>query len=71
MADTPERQAVMTEAAKLMIAYMPYKIHVHRVFTDLVQPWVLGYHRNIFVREFWKYIDIDPAGRAQRGAAAA
>ena len=71
MADTPERQAVMTEAAKLMIAYMPYKIHVHRVFTDLAQPWVLGYHRNIFVREFWKYIDIDPAGREQRGAAAA
>jgi hypothetical protein len=20
---------------------------------------VLGYHRNIFVRDFWKYVDID------------
>ena len=59
MPDGPERLAVIEEAKKLMIAYMPYKIHVHRTFTDLAQPWVLGYHRNIFVREFWKYVDID------------
>jgi ABC-type transport system substrate-binding protein len=59
MPDSPERVAVMQEAAKLMVAYMPYKVHVHRIFTDLAQPWVLGYHRNIFVREFWKYADID------------
>jgi ABC-type transport system substrate-binding protein len=57
--DGPERQAVMEEARKLMVAYMPYKVHAHRIFTDLTHPWVLGYHRNIFVREFWKYIDID------------
>jgi len=71
MADSPERQQVMTQAAKLMIAYMPYKVHVHRVFTDLTQPWVLGYHRNIFVRDFWKYVDIDVAERERRGASAA
>ena len=63
----PERAALMTEAKKLMIAYMPYKIHVHRVFTDLAHPWVIGYHRNIFLRDFWKFVDIDPDG--QRGAA--
>jgi ABC-type transport system substrate-binding protein len=59
--DGPERQAVMDEAAKLMVAYMPYKMHVNRIFTDLTHPWVQGYHRNIFVRDFWKYVDIDPA----------
>jgi ABC-type transport system substrate-binding protein len=69
MPDGPERQAVMDAAAKLMIAYMPYKIHVHRYFTDLTQPWVMGYHRNIFVREFWKYVDIDPAAQQRKGAA--
>jgi ABC-type transport system substrate-binding protein len=57
--DGPEREAVMAQARKLMIAYMPYKVHVHRIFTDLAQPWVQGYHRNIFVREFWKYVDVD------------
>jgi hypothetical protein len=26
---------------------------------------VLGFDRNIFVRDFWKYIDIDAAMQAQ------
>ena len=42
-----------------LVAYMPYKVHVHRVFTDLAHPWLVGYSRNIFVRDFWKYIDVD------------
>ena len=57
--DGPERRALMEEATKLMVAYMPYKVHVHRIFTDLAHPWVVGYNRNIFVREFYKYVDID------------
>jgi ABC-type transport system substrate-binding protein len=63
--DGPERQALLDEAKKLMVAYMPYKIHVHRIWTDLWHPWVLGYDRNIFVREFWKYLDIDAAMQAR------
>jgi ABC-type transport system substrate-binding protein len=55
----PERMAAMTEAQRLMIAYMPIKVHVHRIFTDLAQPWVIGYHRNVFLRESWKWLDID------------
>jgi len=66
MPDGPERNAVIADAARLMVAYMPYKVHVHRIFTDLAQPWVLGYHRNIFVRDFWKYVDIDPARQKGR-----
>ncbi len=62
--NSPERQAAMDEAAKLLIAYMPIKAHVHQVWTDLAHPWVLGYHRNNFVRDFWKYVDIDPALQA-------
>ena len=64
--DGPQRLAVMTEMKKLMVAYMPYKGHVHRIWTDLAQPWVVGYHRNVFVREFWSYVDIDAAERARR-----
>ena len=70
MPDGPERKALMADAARLMVAYMPYKVHVHRIFTDLAQPWLLGYHRNIFVRDFWKYVDIDlDALQRSRGAA--
>jgi ABC-type transport system substrate-binding protein len=65
--DGPERQAAMTAAAKLMVAYMPYKIHVHRVWTDLAHAWVVGYDRNVFVREFWKYVDIDLDEQRRRG----
>ena len=70
MPDGPERYAVMADAARLLVAYMPYKVHVHRIFTDLTQPWVLGYHRNIFVRDFWKYVDVDLAAyQRAKGAA--
>ncbi|MBS0444694.1 MAG: bicyclomycin resistance protein [Proteobacteria bacterium] len=57
----PERQAAIDEAKKLHIAYMPFKVHVHRIFTDLAQPWVVGYHRNVFagIGAGWRYVDID------------
>jgi ABC-type transport system substrate-binding protein len=63
MPDGPERQAVMQEASKLMVAYAPYKITGHRIATDLTHPWVLGYRRNPFVREFYKYLDVEPGAR--------
>ncbi|MCW5661069.1 MAG: bicyclomycin resistance protein [Burkholderiaceae bacterium] len=66
--DGPERAALLDEAKRLMVAYMPYKVHVHRIWTDLSQPWVTGYHRNVFVREFWKYVDVDMAERAKRSS---
>lgn len=62
----PERMQVMTEMKKLTVAYMPYKAHVHRIWTDLAQPWVVGYHRNVFVRDWWRYVDIDTAEKARR-----
>ena len=64
--DGPERQAVIDQAKRLTVAYMPYKAHAHRIWTDMAQPWVKGYHRNIFVREFWKYVDVDMDERAAR-----
>ncbi|HMC14233.1 MAG TPA: ABC transporter substrate-binding protein, partial [Albitalea sp.] len=59
MPDGPERERVMQEANKLVVAYVPYKVSSHRIATDLMHPWVVGYRRNAFVREFWKFVDID------------
>ncbi|MEO5732987.1 MAG: ABC transporter substrate-binding protein [Rubrivivax sp.] len=67
--DGPERLKVMQDAAKLMVAYMPYKVHVHTISTDLAQPWVKGYTRNLAVRDFWKYVDIDLQTLRERGGA--
>jgi ABC-type transport system substrate-binding protein len=65
LGDTPERLALMQEASKLLVAYMPMKVHAHRIATDLTFPWVIGYQRHPFMREFWRYLDID----AERAAA--
>lgn len=59
MPDGPERLAIMQKMAKIMVAYMPYKLTTHRILTDMSQPWLLGYRRHPTVREFWKYVDID------------
>lgn len=59
MPDGPERLAVMQQAAKILVAYMPYKFSTHRILTDMMHPWLIGYRRSAFAREFWKYVDID------------
>jgi len=59
MPDGPERDAVIKDANRILAAYMPYKPRVHRIGTDLWQPWMSGYLRHPFAREFWQYIDID------------
>ncbi len=55
----PERQRVMNDATRLAVAYMPYKVSGHRIWNDLTQPWLLGYERNVFRRDFFAYVDID------------
>ena len=42
LADGPERLAAMHEATRLLVAYMPYKFHLHRIQLDLAQPWLIG-----------------------------
>lgn len=59
MADGPERLAIMQQLVKIMVAYMPVKFAVHRLRTDLTQPWLVGYRRHPVAREFWKFVDID------------
>ena len=65
MPDGPERLAVMQEAQRMLVAYAPYKFHVHRVWTDMAQPWVKGYSRHLFVRDIGKYVDIDADAQAK------
>ncbi len=57
--DGPERLALLREAQNLATAYAPHKYNVHRILTDLTQPWVIGYRRPLYGNRFWQYIDID------------
>jgi ABC-type transport system substrate-binding protein len=63
--DGPERLALLRDASRLMTAYMPYLLHMHRVYVDLAQPWVSGYRRHPFTSRNWLWIDVDTD--AQRG----
>jgi ABC-type transport system substrate-binding protein len=58
--DGPEREALMRQAKDLLVAYMPYKVHAHRIDIDLVQPWARHYWRHPFLREPWQYMDVLP-----------
>jgi ABC-type transport system substrate-binding protein len=57
--DGPERDAIFLQAKKLFVAYAPYKFVGHRIETSVYHPHVVGFRRHPFMRDFWKYIDID------------
>jgi ABC-type transport system substrate-binding protein len=61
--DGPERLAAIRDAMKLLVAYAPYKFHVHRIENDLMHPWVVGYRRHPFTNRFFHLVDIDPTLR--------
>jgi ABC-type transport system substrate-binding protein len=64
--DGPERLALMQKAQRLLVAYMPIKGQVHRIWTDMAHPWVKGYYRNIFMSGFYRFVDVDTAELARR-----
>jgi peptide/nickel transport system substrate-binding protein len=57
--DGPDRLALLREATRLLVAYMPYKFIAHRIQLDLSQPWVLGFRRPLFTTRQWAYLDVD------------
>jgi ABC-type transport system substrate-binding protein len=56
-----ERYALIQQAQKLAVAYMPYRFSAHRIGTDMMHPWLIGFKRHPLVRDFWRYVDIDTA----------
>ncbi|UEC01668.1 ABC transporter substrate-binding protein [Burkholderia vietnamiensis] len=56
--DGAEREALFREAKRIQAAFMPMKVHVHRIGSDMAWPWVIGYRRPLFANEFWQYVDI-------------
>ncbi len=57
--DGPEREALFLQAKKLAVAYAPYKSLVHRIMSDMAQPWLIGYRRVLFWQDWWHLVDID------------
>lgn len=61
----PERLALIREAVRIWTTYVPYKVHVHRIFTDMLHPWCSNWVRHPFQYRFWEHIDIDAEGQAE------
>ncbi len=59
MPDSPERTLLYQQMTKLVLAYAPWKLGVHRVQTHLSQPWLLNYKKHPIMHQGWKYLDVD------------
>jgi ABC-type transport system substrate-binding protein len=66
MPDSPERTKLYQQMAKIVVAYAPWKMGVHRIRTDMWWPQLYGFRRHpIMTYNFWKYVDIDPSKKPQ------
>ena len=61
----PERERIYREMARVAAVYAPWKIFVHRLRNQLVQPWVLGWRKHQFLHDAYRYVDIDLDLRAK------
>jgi ABC-type transport system substrate-binding protein len=66
--DGPERDALIQQAMKLGLAYMPYKASGHDLLTWLAQPRVQGYVPHPFMRDFWRHVDVAPVADTSAAA---
>jgi ABC-type transport system substrate-binding protein len=57
--DGPEREQLFFEGKRMLAAYAPYRTGVHRIYTDLAWPWLIGYRRPPYWLAWWQYVDID------------
>ena len=63
--DGPERLALFKKASEIAVAYMPYRIHVNRIYNDFTRPWIEGYRQPFFREQVWHYIEVDGRQRAK------
>ena len=61
----PERTAIYQRMSRLIAVYAPWKINLHKKRNQIVQPWVLGWRKNHFLHEGYRYVDIDLERRAR------
>jgi ABC-type transport system substrate-binding protein len=61
----PERTGIYQQMARIVAAYAPWKLNVHRKRNQMIQPWVLGWRKHPFLGEAYEYADIDVGVRAK------
>ena len=64
MPDGPERDALIQDALRLSLAYMPLKATAHPIENWMTHNRVTGFRPHPFVRDYWRYTDIEPLASA-------
>jgi ABC-type transport system substrate-binding protein len=60
MPDSPERNRLYREMAKVIETYAPWRLDISRYRNMLVQARVLGYKKHPILHSEWQYIDVAP-----------
>ena len=60
MPDSPARNKLYVEMAKVIEAYAPWRLDISRYRNMLAQPWVLGFKKHPILHAEWQYIDVAP-----------
>jgi ABC-type transport system substrate-binding protein len=63
--DGPDRLALMLQAQRLAIAWMPYKYMSMRIETHVTQPRLIGYRKPIFGNDWFQFVDLDDGAAAE------
>ena len=56
--DSPERNKLYREMAKIIEAYAPWRLDISRYRNMLAQPRVLGFKKHPILHSEWQYIDV-------------
>ena len=55
----PERNVAFQKMARIVAAYAPMKLHVHRLYNYMLQPWVKAWRKHPILHQVFKYADIE------------
>ena len=64
MPDGPERDALIHDALRLSLAYMPLKATAHPIENWVAHGHVQGFRPHPFIRDYWRFTDVDAPGPA-------
>jgi ABC-type transport system substrate-binding protein len=62
MPDSPERNKLYRDMAKIIEQYAPWRLNISRYRNMLAQPRVLGFRKHPILHSEWKYIDVGAPG---------
>ncbi len=63
MPDSPERDKLYHDMAKIIELYAPWRLDISRYRNMLVQPRVQGYKKHPILHAEWQYIDVPPSAK--------